>query len=164
MGAVGAHGAGQTAVMSRQAPTVVGLRMWCDFISPDEYAYVGRSMFQVFEFAVLSDGREIRLIDDRGWGGWTTGLSLEQYLSQFTVHDIEQGIFGVLLPDWADVHNPLPPELAAVESIGGAQDWALLSQRLRDHEIEATPDALQKVPRRVDISARLRDQLGDPSG
>jgi hypothetical protein len=151
-------------VTSQRAITVVGLRMWCDFIPIDEYTYVGRSMFQVFEFAVLSDGREIRLIDDRGWGGWTTGLSLEQHLSQLTVHDIEQSVFGVLLPDWADVHNPLPPELAAVEAIGGAQDWSLLSQRLRDHGIEATPDALQKVPRRVDISDRTRRHLRDASG
>jgi hypothetical protein len=147
--------------MTYASTTVVGLRMWCDIASVDGRVFMGRSAFRVSEFAVLSDGREVMLLDDRGWFTGSSTLPPELYFAQFTLHDIEKGIYNVLLPDWADAKNPLPPDLAAVEAVGGAQDWELLIRILRDRGIETTSTVLKSVPRRVDISDRLRAQLRD---
>jgi hypothetical protein len=135
--------------------------MWCDLVPPNELSYAGWPAFHVSEFAVLSDGREVTLLDDRGWGSWTIGLPPEEYLSQFTVRDIEREVYNVLLPDYADATNPLPPDLAEVEAIGGAQDWEMLAQRLGNLGIATTPALLRSVPRRVDISDRLKAHLRD---
>jgi hypothetical protein len=61
----------------------------------------------------------------------------------------------------ADAKHPLPPDLAEVEAIGGAQDREMLARRLGDLGIAVTSTALRNVPRRVDISDRLRAHLRD---
>lgn len=115
--------------------------------------------FSVHEFAELSDGREILLLDDRGWGMSGGGRTPEEHLSQLTIEEIERGVYNVLLPDWADADHPLPPDLAAVEGSGGAQDWDMLVERLRAFGVTTTPAELRSVPRRVDLGDRLRERL-----
>ncbi|CAI7975925.1 conserved hypothetical protein [Frankia sp. Hr75.2] len=148
----------------------VGIRMWCELDSagpvasllrrPDGHidAYSGLS-FTVHEFAELSDGREVTLLDDRGWGMSGRGRTPDERLSELTIEEIERTVYMVLLPDWADVDHPLPPDLAAVEDSGGAQDWDLLAERLRAFGVVVTPAELMRVPRRLDLGDRLRARM-----
>lgn len=130
------------------ASTVAGLRIWCDLDRAEGVADLSTvNCFRVHEFAVLSDGREVVLLADRGWKGVP--------VSWLTVENVEHHVYNVLLPDWADVDHPLPPELAKVEAVGGAQDWELLSDRLLAFGVTTTPQLLCTVPRQLDLSARL---------
>lgn len=72
-------------------------------------------------------------------------------------------VYMVLLPDWADFDHPLPPDLAAVEGSGGAQDWDLLAERLRAFGVVSTPAELVRVPRRLDLGDHLRAWLATPA-
>ncbi len=83
---------------------------------------------------MLSDGREVVLLADRGWKGVP--------VSWLTVENVEHHVYNVLLPDWADVDHPLPPELAKVEAVGGAQDWEMLSDGLLAFGVTTTPQLL----------------------
>ncbi|WP_235014983.1 hypothetical protein [Parafrankia sp. Ea1.12] len=111
------------------------------------------------EFAELSDGREVTLLDDRGWGMSGRGRTPDERLSELTIEEIERTVYMVLLPDWADVDHPLPPDLAAVEDSGGAQDWDLFAERLRAFGVVVTPAELMRVPRRLDLGDRLRARM-----
>ncbi|WP_051054506.1 hypothetical protein [Frankia sp. QA3] len=113
----------------------------------------------MFEFAALSDGREFTLLDDRGWTTSCRGMTLDEQWSQLTVQDIERTASMVLLPDWVDVDNPLPPDLAEVENTGGAQDWELLAERLHEFGVVPPPALLGSVPRRLDLGDDLRARL-----
>jgi hypothetical protein len=135
--------------------------MRCELAHLNKGAGASSAAFHVTEFAALSDGREVTLLDDRGWETGTGDLSPEEYVAQLTVRDIERFVYNVLLPDYADAKHPLPPDLAEVEAIGGAQDWEMLARRLGDLGIAVTSTALRNVPRRVDISDRLRAHLRD---
>ncbi|WP_256788460.1 hypothetical protein [Frankia sp. AvcI1] len=119
--------------------------------------------FTVHEFAELSDGREITLLDDRGWGMSGGGRTPGALLSELTIEEIARMVYMVLLPDWADVDHPLPPDLAAVEGSGGAQDWVLHAQRLRAFGVVATPAELVRVPRRLDLGDHLGAWLATPA-
>ncbi|WP_347176878.1 hypothetical protein [Parafrankia sp. EAN1pec] len=121
-------------------------------------AYSGLS-FTVHEFAELSDGREVTLLDDRGWGMSGGGRTPDERLSELTSEEIERTVYMVLLPDWADADHPLPLDLAAVEDSGGAQDWGLLAERLRAFGVVVTPAELMRVPRRLDLGDRLRARM-----
>ena len=141
-------------IVGVSATDVVGLRIWCDLDRVDGITDLSAvSCFLVHEFARLSDGREVVLLDDRGWTGAPVSL--------LSSRDIEAHAYSVLLPDWADVNNPLPQELAIAEAVGGAQDWNLLSQRLRYHGAIATPDQLARMPRQFQLSERLAADVKD---
>lgn len=136
------------------APTVVGLRIWCDLDRAEGVVDLSTvNCFCVHEYAVLSDGREVLLLADRGWTGAP--------VSWLTVEEVEHHVYGVLLPDWADVDHPLPPELAKVEAVGGAQDWELLSDQLRAFGVATTPELLCGVPRQLELSARALAHVKD---
>ncbi len=119
--------------------------------------------FTVHEFAELSDGREVTLLDDRGWGMSGGGRTPDAFLAELTIEEIARMVHMVLLPDWADVDHPLPPDLAAVEDSGGAQDWDLLADRLRAFGVVSTPAGLLRVPRRLDLGDHLRAWLATPA-
>jgi len=54
--------------MNVDSAVVVALGAWCDLYSTREDSAGGvRTSFKVREFALLSDGREVTLLDDRGW-------------------------------------------------------------------------------------------------
>ncbi|MCK9899066.1 hypothetical protein MXD63_03095 [Frankia sp. Cpl3] len=172
---------------------VVGIRIWCDLdvtspistpsrapapdpaampglappptSSPDGYLDERSGLaVRVHELAELSDGREITLLDDRGWGTSRGAATSDELLAELTIEEIERMAYLVLLPDWADDDHPLPPDLAAVEDSGGAQDWDFLAERLRAFGVVATPAGLMRVPRRFDLGEHLRARLSGAGG
>jgi hypothetical protein len=139
-------------------PTVKALRIHCDVDrqGADDDSF-SQASFRVSEFAELSDGRDVALVTDRGWSGSSPRPSL-------SMEEIERNVYNVLLPDWADVHHPLPPDLEEVEDTGGAQDWVLLSDRLSRYGVTVTADMLAATPRRLVLGELLRARLDIPSG
>ena len=98
--------------------------------------------FRVEEFAVLADGRRIRLHAERGFtlsGGvdpWE-GLTLE---------NLDASVRATVLPDDA-------------EDTGEDHPWEWLSELLLVQGIGASPEQLQIVPYDVELSDRLRAQV-----
>jgi hypothetical protein len=96
--------------------------------------------FTVREFALLSDGREVTLLDDRGWA---TSASP----GEISVSHIVRNVYNVALPDNA-------------EETGEQHEWQRFVQRLREAGVEATPDELRSLPYHVILTDRLRSRLG----
>jgi hypothetical protein len=119
---------------------VVALGVWCDLDSPGEDS--GGTHFKVREFAVLSDGREVTLLDDRGWG--TSAPLGEISLTHFV-----RSLYTVVLPDDA-------------EETGEEHEWQRFEQRLREAGVAVTLDELRTLPYRVILGDRLRSRLGQP--
>ena len=122
---------------------MVGLGAWCDLDSPDEGSGGGGTSFKVREFALLSDGREVTLLDDRGWG---TSAPLGEISLTHFVRDVHT----VVLPDDA-------------EETGEEHEWQCFAQRLREAGVAVAPDELRALPYRVILGDRLRSLLGLPS-
>jgi zona occludens toxin (predicted ATPase) len=105
----------------------------------------------VREFALLSDGREVTLLDDRGW---TTsaplGRTADRQEARMSVTDVVRNVYNVVLPDNA-------------EETGEEHEWQRFAQRLREAGVAVTRDELQALPYRVILSDRLRSRLGQPS-
>jgi hypothetical protein len=127
--------------MNASPAAVVGLGAWCDLASPAEDA--GGTHFKVREFALLSDGREVTLLDDRGW---TTSAPL----ARVSVTHVVSSTYTTVLPDNA-------------EETGEEHEWQCFAQRLREAGVAVTPDELRALPYRVILSDRLRSLLGQPS-
>jgi hypothetical protein len=123
---------------------VVALAAWCD-LDPqgeDSGGSAGAS-FKVREFALLSDGREVTLLDDRGW---STSARLDQ----------------ILIPQFVrDVHTTVLPDDA--EETGEEHEWQVFQQRLREAGVAVTLEELRALPYRVILDDRLRARLGQPS-
>jgi hypothetical protein len=120
---------------------VVGLGAWCDLDSAGgDSRGGGGTSFRVREFALLSDGREVTLLDDRGW---TTSAQLDRMSIAWVVRDI----YNTVLPDDA-------------EETGEEHEWQHFEQRLREAGVAVTLDQLRALPYRVILSDRLRSQLG----
>lgn len=130
--------------MSASPPAVVSLGAWCDLHlrrgSPG--AGGGRS-FKVREFALLPDGREVTLLDDRGW---TTSAPLDE----ISLTHVLRSTYTAVLPDNA-------------EETGDEHEWDHFAQRLSEAGVAVTPDELRALPYRVNLSDRLRSRLGLPS-
>jgi len=102
----------------------------------------------VREFALLSDGREVTLLDDRGW---TTSAPLGGTADAgMSVTHVVRNVYNVVLPDNA-------------EETGQEHEWQRFAQRLREAGVEVTLDELRALPYRVVLSDRLRSLLGLPS-
>ena len=131
--------------------TVQSLGAWCDLDSSDEYTgSSGGTSFKVREFALLSDGREVTLLDDRGWTtSWTLGGTPGEQRAQLSVAQVERNIYNVVLPDNA-------------EETGEEHEWQLFAQRLREAGVAVTADELRGVPYRVILSDRLWSLLEQP--
>ena len=84
------------------------------------------------EFALLSDGREVTLLDDRGW---TTSAPL----GGISLAHIVRNVYNVVLPDDA-------------EETGEEHEWQRFAQRLREAGVVVTPDELRVLPYRVMLS------------
>ena len=139
-------------VMNASPVAVVGLGAWCDLDSPEEDSGGGAgTSFKVREFALLSDGREVTLLDDRGWttsaplGGTAGGQEV-----RMSVTHVVRNVYNVVLPDNA-------------EETGEEHEWQRFAQRLREAGVAVTPDELRALPYRVILSDRLRSLLGLPS-
>jgi hypothetical protein len=83
----------------------------------------------VREFALLSDGREVTLLDDRGW---TTSAQL----GEISLVHVVGNVYNVVLPDDA-------------EETGEEHEWQRFEQRLREAGVTVTPDQLRAVPYQV---------------
>jgi hypothetical protein len=105
----------------------------------------GGISFRVEEFAVLADGRRIRLHAERGFG-LSAGVNLWQYQ---TLESLEADVRTTVLPDDA-------------EDTGENHPWEWLSELLRAQGIEATPEELRILPYDVEFSDRLRARI--PAG
>ncbi|CAN5173903.1 hypothetical protein BH20ACT24_BH20ACT24_01830 [soil metagenome] len=84
------------------------------------------------EFALLSDGREVTLLDDRGW---TTSAPLGGISLTHVVRDV----YNVVLPDDA-------------EETGEEHEWQRFEQRLREAGVAVTRDELRALPYRIILS------------
>jgi hypothetical protein len=92
----------------------------------------GGTSCTVREFALLSDGREVTLLDDRGW---TTTAPL----SAISLTHVVRNIYNVVLPDDA-------------EQTGDEHEWQRFEQRLREAGVDVTADQLRALPYRVFLS------------
>jgi hypothetical protein len=105
----------------------------------------------VREFALLSDGREVTLLDDRGW---TTsaplGRTADGQEARMSVTHVVRNVYNVVLPDNA-------------EETGEEHEWQRFAQRLREAGVAVTLDEIRALPYRVILSDRLRSRLGQPS-
>ena len=122
---------------------VVALVAWSDLDSQRENSGGVGTSFKVREFALLSDGREVTLLDDRGW---STSERLDQIpLTQFV----------------RDVHTTVLPDDA--EETGEEHEWQRFEQRLREAGVAVTLEELRGLPYRVILSDRLKSRLGQSS-
>lgn len=123
---------------------VEALGAWCDLDSPRDDSGVGaRTSFKVREFALLSDGREVTLLDDRGW-------STSARLDQIPLTQLVRDVYNTVLPDDA-------------EETGEEHEWQRFKQRLQEAGVAVTLDELRALPYSVTLSDRLRRRLGQPS-
>jgi hypothetical protein len=99
----------------------------------------GAIHFRVEEFAVLADGRRVRLHAERGFG-LSAGVDPWQYL---TLESLEAHVRATVLPDDA-------------EDTGEDHPWEWLSDLLRVQGIEASTEELRVLPYDVEFSDRLR--------
>ena len=123
--------------MNARSVAVVSLGAWCDL--QDGSGGGGGTSCNVREFALLSDGREVTLLDDRGW---TTSAPL----GEISVTHSVRNVYMAVLPDNA-------------EETGEEHEWQRFAQRLREAGVAATPDELRALPYRVILSDRLRSRL-----
>ena len=112
--------------MNASRATVVSLWAWGEL---EEGGPGGGSSCSVREFALLSDGREVTLLDDRGWA--SSGPLGEISLTH-AVHDV----YNVVLPDDA-------------EETGEEHEWQRFEQRLREAGVAVTREELRALPYRV---------------
>lgn len=92
----------------------------------------GGTSCNVREFALLSDGREVTLLDDRGW---TSTASL----GEISLTHVVRNVYTVVLPDDA-------------EESGEVHEWQRFEQRLREAGVAVTRDELRALPYRVMLS------------
>ena len=92
----------------------------------------GGTSCKVREFALLSDGREVTLLDDRGW---TTSAPLDR----ISLAHVVRNVYNVVLPDDA-------------EDTGDEHKWQRFEQRLREAGVAVTRDELRALPYRVMLS------------
>jgi hypothetical protein len=98
--------------------------------------------FRVEEFAVLADGRRIRLHAERGFG-LSAGVDPWQFQ---TLESLKDHVRATVLPDDA-------------EDTGEDHPWEWLSGLLRAQGIEASTEELRGLPYDVEFSDRLRARV-----
>jgi hypothetical protein len=104
-----------------------------------------RTSFDVVEYAVLSDGRRVTLLDDRGWSQTTHGLAPGETWP-LTADDVRRDVLNVVLPDDA-------------ETSGEEHEWRWFVERLHDAGVDVTRDELRALPYRIAFGERLRAAL-----
>jgi len=114
--------------MNSDPVAVVRLVAWGDLMVGSG----GGTSCKVREFALLSDGREVTLLDDRGW---TTSAPLGEISLTHVVHNV----YNVVLPDNA-------------EETGEEHEWQRFEQRLHEAGVAVTRDELRALPYRLILS------------
>src|SRR4051812_33914713 len=92
----------------------------------------GGTSCNVREFALLSSGREITLLDDRGW-------TSSAPLGEISLAHVVRNVHNVVLPDDA-------------ENTGEEHEWRHFEQRLREAGIAISQDELRALPYHVILS------------
>lgn len=123
---------------------VVGLGAWCDV---DDVPAPDGLAFLVDEFALLSDGRRLTLLDRRGFTSALSGRrSVEQNWAAETWQGLTADVLTTVLPDDA-------------EDTGEEHRWTDLTVALAERGVDATEAALRTVPYEVVLSDRVRARL-----
>jgi hypothetical protein len=128
LGTVPRRGSYIVRLMNPSPLKVVSLWAWGDL----EEDSGGGTSCKVREFALLSDGREVTLVDDRGW---TSSAPLDR----ISLIHVVQDVYNVVLPDDA-------------EQTGEEHEWERFEQRLHEEEVAVTRDELRALPYRVILS------------
>src|SRR3712207_4945974 len=107
--------------------------------------------------AELVDGRQIVLLDDRGWSEgvrFAGGGGPSDQWSYVTQEDVEETARTVVGPD----------EPADGESYEEAARmyWSFLARALEENGVAASADDLRSLPHVVVLSDRLRGRIGGP--
>ena len=118
----GDHGEASPTDRGQLLPTVVRLRAW-GYLSSEPG---GDTVCSIVQSAVLDDGREVKLSDDRGW---TTTATLET----LSVAHAVQSLDTALLPDDAEI-------------TAETQEWPQFVQRLRHAGVAVDVEVLRAVP------------------
>lgn len=127
---------------------VVGLGAWCDYEGDDSPRPT--LSFRVEEFAVLADGRRLRLHRERGFGttvhvvGGTPGQVLDHW-EHVTLSGLERDVLTTVLPDDDEPADEHP--------------YKWLAGLVRAHGVEVSADELRAVPYEVKFSDRLRARV-----
>ncbi len=108
--------------------TVVSLGAWGDL----KEGSGGGTSCKVREFALLSDGREVTLLEDRGW---TTSAPM----GVISLTHVVRNVYNVVLPDNA-------------EETGEEHEWQRFEECLREAGVAVTRDELRALPYRVILS------------
>ena len=108
--------------------TVVSLGAWGDL----KEGSGGGTSCKVREFALLSDGREVTLLEDRGW---TTSAPM----GVISLTHVVRNVYNVVLPDNA-------------EETGEEHEWQRFEECLREAGVSVTRDELRALPYRVILS------------
>jgi hypothetical protein len=108
--------------------SVVSLGAWGDVSEGSS----GGTSCNVREFALLSDGRKITLLDDRGW-------TMSAPLGEIWLAHVVRNIYTVVLPDDA-------------EETGEEHEWQRFEQRLREAGVAVSQDELRTLPYHVTLS------------
>ena len=116
------HREGSPSDHERLLPTVVRLRAW-GYLSSEPG---GETVCSIVQSAVLDDGCEVRLSDDRGW---TTTAPLETLSVAHAVQSLDTAV----LPDDAEI-------------TAETQEWPQFVERLREAGVAADVETLRAVP------------------
>lgn len=114
--------------VSANSATVVSLGARGDITE----AQGGGTSCSVHEFALLSDGREVTLLDGRGW---VTSAPL----GEISLAHAVRNVFNAVLPDDA-------------EQTGEEHEWRHFQGSLADAGVTVTLDELRALPYRVTLS------------
>jgi hypothetical protein len=95
--------------------------------------------------AVLTDGRRLLLLDDRGWGSTAAWAAV-------SVPDVEETTRMVVGPD--------EPAEGGTWEESQAGHWAYVARRLHGHGLSVDPAELRRLPHDVVLGDRLRARIG----
>jgi hypothetical protein len=112
-------------LMNASQASTVSLGAWGELEKSPE----GGTTCKVREFAVLSDGREVTLLDDRGW-------MTSAPLHEITLTHVVRNLYTAVLPDDA-------------RETGEVHEWQRFAQRLLESGVAVTSDALRTLPYQV---------------
>jgi hypothetical protein len=129
-------------------PVVVELSATCELVDPADYSgSPGGTSFSVVEYAVLSDGRRVTLLDDRGWTQWVQGHGATE-AHELRSDDVRRDVLNVVLPD-------------NTETTGEDHEWDVFVESLRQAGVLVDRDQLARLPYSVVFGDRLRAELRD---
>ncbi|GAA5139861.1 hypothetical protein [Pseudonocardia adelaidensis] len=108
--------------------------------APDD----GRVSVRARHDAVLTDGRRLLLLDDRGWASSATWTAT-------SVAEVEETARMVVGPD--------EPAEGRTWKESQAGHWAYLARRLHGHGVRVDPGELRRLPHDVVLGDRLRARI-----